>query len=266
MSRLITVHDLNISFSSELGTTTAVKHLDFEIRRGEVTALVGESGSGKSVTANSLMRLLPASAKIEGEIKLSTERGEVDIVQLAERDELLREIRGGQISMVFQEPMTALSPVHTIGDQVSEAILCHQEVDQATAWQMAEDMLGSVGIEDPAVAMHQYPFQFSGGMRQRAVIAMALVCQPALLICDEPTTALDVTVQAEILVLIRTLHEALGNAVLFITHDLAVVAQIADRVLVMHQGTIVEEGPVRQILKSPSHPYTQKLLSSVPQL
>lgn len=266
MSRLIAVNDLNIYFSSELGITAAVRHLNFEIHKGEITALVGESGSGKSVTANSLMRLLPASARIEGEIKLTTEQGELDIAQLAEQDEILREIRGGQISMVFQEPMTALSPVHTIGDQVSEAILCHQDVDHDTAWQKAEDMLGSVGIENPAVAMYQYPFQFSGGMRQRAVIAMALVCQPALLICDEPTTALDVTVQAEILVLIRTLHEALGNAVLFITHDLAVVAQIADRVLVMHQGAIVEEGPVRQILKSPRHPYTQKLLSSVPQL
>lgn len=266
MSRLIAVRDLNISFSSELGSTGAVSNLNFEIHRGEITALVGESGSGKSVTANSLLRLLPDSAQINGEIILTTDTGDVDILKLEERGEPLRDIRGGQISMVFQEPMTALSPVHTIGDQVSEAIVCHQPVDQATAWQQAQDMLNAVGINDAHLAMHRYPFQFSGGMRQRAVIAMALVCQPALLICDEPTTALDVTVQAEILVLIRALHEALDNAVLFITHDLAVVAQIADRVLVMYQGSIVEEGPVRQILRSPNHPYTQKLLSSVPKL
>jgi peptide/nickel transport system ATP-binding protein len=266
MTDLVSVRDLSICFKSEIGTTEAVRGLTFNLRRGEITALVGESGSGKSVTANSLLGLLPNNVELSGEILFTNEDTTVDIATLSERDPRLRSIRGDQISMVFQEPMTALSPVHTIGDQISEAILCHQSIRHADAWQQAEDMLRAVGIPQAADAMHKYPFHFSGGMRQRAVIAMALVCHPALLICDEPTTALDVTVQAEILLLIRALHENLGNAVLFITHDLAVVAQIADRVLVMYQGAIVEEGDVRQVLKSPTHAYTQKLLAAVPQL
>ncbi len=266
MSDLVAIRDLCICFNSELGTTEAVRNLTFNLRRGQITALVGESGSGKSVTANSLLGLLPNNAEVTGEILFTHNETTVDIAQLTERDPRLRSIRGDQISMVFQEPMTALSPVHTIGDQISEAILCHQSVTQEVAWVQAEEMLSAVGIASAGEAMHKYPFHFSGGMRQRAVIAMALVCHPELLICDEPTTALDVTVQAEILLLIRKLHVELGNAVLFITHDLAVVAQIADRVLVMYQGTLVEEGEVREVLKSPKHPYTQKLLKAVPQL
>lgn len=266
MSELVAIRDLSIRFHSEVGTTEAVKNLTFNLRRGEITALVGESGSGKSVTAASLLGLLPNNAEVTGEVLFTHNDTTVDITQLTERDPRLRSLRGDQISMVFQEPMTALSPVHTIGDQISEAILCHQTVTHEAAWGQAEAMLSAVGISAAGEAMYKYPFHFSGGMRQRAVIAMALVCHPDLLICDEPTTALDVTVQAEILLLIRKLHQELGNAVLFITHDLAVVAQTADRVLVMYQGALVEEGEVRQVLKSPKHPYTQQLLRAVPQL
>ncbi len=265
MSNIVSLRNVSVSFDTELGETPALKNVSFDVPRGKITAIVGESGSGKSVTANLLMRLLPANARITGQAEFAPKESEpFDVVSLGAKDERLHRLRGDYISMVFQEPMTALSPVHTIGDQVSEAILCHQNVSRDDAWQTATQMLEHVGIPDPAARMHQYPFQFSGGMRQRVVIAMALVCNPELLICDEPTTALDVTIQAEILLLIKRLQAELGNSVLFITHDLGVVAQIADQVIVTYQGQIMEIGEVRQVLKSPEHPYTQGLIAAIP--
>jgi oligopeptide/dipeptide ABC transporter ATP-binding protein len=214
------------------------------------------------------MRIIQPPGKIiSGKIRFSPTRTDpYDIVSLDNKDPRLVDLRGDLISMVFQEPMTALSPVYTVGNQVAEAILCHRYVTEREAWNEAADMLTQVGIDDVPKRMHQYPFEFSGGMRQRVVIAMALVCHPEILICDEPTTALDVTVQAEILTLIRDLQRELNNSVLFITHDLGVVAQLADQVVVMYQGRVLEIGTVRQVLKNPLHPYSQGLLASIPGL
>ena len=263
--RLLSISDLNVTFSSELGRVDALRGISFDIPKNSITAVVGESGSGKSVTANSVMRLLPGTATLSGTITLQKDTNQqIHIHELSEGDPHLRELRGGLVSMVFQEPMTALSPVHSIGDQVTEAVLCHRESDYRQAWAAARAMLSQVGFNDVDRQMAMYPFQFSGGMRQRVVIAMALVCNPMLLICDEPTTALDVTIQAEILVLIKKLQQELKNSVLFITHDLGVVAQIADRVVVMYQGQIMETGTVREVLKTPQHPYTAHLLASLP--
>ncbi len=262
---LLRVADLVVEFKTELGLVRALNQVSFEVPRDCIVALVGESGSGKTVTGNSIMRLLPESAQSSGEIVLHPlDQPPLPISSLGERDPRLRALRGGLVSMVFQEPMTALSPVHRVGDQVAEAVLCHRSVSREAAWEEAAAMLEQVGITDVASRMRMYPFEFSGGMRQRVVIAMALVCQPQLLICDEPTTALDVTIQAEILVLIKSLRRKLKNSVLFITHDLGVVAQIADRVIVMYDGQIVETGSVRQVLKSPRHPYSRQLLASMP--
>ena len=262
---LLSITDLSVTFASELGEVQALKGISFDIPENCITAVVGESGSGKSVTANSIMRLLPASARLSGEIVLSaTTAPPLQIHALQDKDPELNNLRGGLVSMVFQEPMTALSPVHTVGDQVAEAVLCHRDVSYQQAWDEATAMLSQVGFADAENQMHMYPFQFSGGMRQRVVIAMALICNPLLLICDEPTTALDVTIQAEILVLIKKLQQELQNSVLFITHDLGVVAQIADRVIVMYQGQIMETGSVREVLKTPQHPYTGHLLASLP--
>lgn len=262
---LLTVKDLVVEFRTELGAVRALDEVSFDVPRDCITAVVGESGSGKTVTGNSIMRLLPESAQSSGEIVLRPGDEEpISISSLTERDPRLRDLRGGLVSMVFQEPMTALSPVHRIGDQVAEAVLCHRRVSRETAWDEAAAMLEQVGLTDVERRMRMYPFEFSGGMRQRVIIAMALICHPQLLICDEPTTALDVTIQAEILVLIRSLQRKLRNSVLFITHDLGVVAQIADRVVVMHDGKVVESGSVRQVLKSPRHPYSIHLLASMP--
>ena len=229
---------------------------------------MGESGSGKSVTANCIMRLIqPPGRIVGGTIDFVPESVDpFEIVSLGKRDPRLQELRGGLISMVFQEPMTALSPVYTVGNQVAEAILCHRKVGRRQAWKEAAEMLERVGIDDIDRRIRMYPFEFSGGMRQRVVIAMALVCNPEVLICDEPTTALDVTIQAETLTLIRDLQRELGNSVLFITHDIGVVAQLADQVVVMYQGRVLEIGTVRQVLKSPVHPYTRGLLAAIPGL
>ena len=263
---VLTIRELAVEFSTDMGMTHALRDVSFDIPRGKVTAIVGESGSGKSVTANCIMRLIQPPGKIVGgQINFSpTQTDSYDIVALSDKDPRLQELRGDLISMVFQEPMTALSPVYTVGNQVAEAILCHRDVSKAQAWQEAADMLTRVGINDVPRRIHQYPFEFSGGMRQRVVIAMALVCHPELLICDEPTTALDVTIQAEILTLIRDLQHELKNSVLFITHDLGVVAQLADQVVVMYQGRVLEIGTVRQVLKDPLHPYTRGLLAAIP--
>jgi ABC-type dipeptide/oligopeptide/nickel transport system ATPase component len=260
------VRNLRVSFFTPSGTVGAVQNVSFSIERGRTLALVGESGSGKSVTAYSLLRLVqPPGRIVGGNIVLRSPRaGEIDIAHLDEKSGLLFKIRGGLMSMIFQEPMTALSPVHTIGSQIDEAILVHQDVSAAAARRLTLEMLHKVGIANAEQRYAQYPHQLSGGMRQRAVIAMALVCRPELLIADEPTTALDVTIQAQILGLIKTLQREIGCSVLLITHDFGVVAQMADEVAVMRNGAIVERGTVRAVLKSPQHAYTRALLDALP--
>ena len=266
MDAVLSIRNLGVQFSSELGTEQVLHGISLDMERSRTTAIVGESGSGKSVTANAIMRLIQPPGRISsGEIRFSPDAGEAfDILALPEASDDLYDLRGGKIAMIFQEPMTALSPVHTIGNQVMEAILTHQAVTRTEAFDRACDMLKRVGISQAEMRMEQYPFEFSGGMRQRVVIAMALVCRPQVLICDEPTTALDVTIQAEILSLINEIKQAMNTSVMFITHDLGVVAQVADDVVVMHRGRVLETGDVRQILKSPLHPYTRGLLQAMP--
>ncbi len=265
---VLSIRDLAVEFKTDTGLTRALVDVGFDVPRGQVTAIVGESGSGKSVTANCIMRLIQPPGRIVGGTIDFVPQGAppFEIVSLGRRDPRLLELHGGLISMVFQEPMTALSPVYTVGNQVAEAILCHRDVSRRQAWRESAEMLERVGLDDIERRMHMYPFEFSGGMRQRVVIAMALVCHPEVLICDEPTTALDVTIQAEILTLIKDLQRDLGNSVVFITHDLGVVAQIADQVVVMYQGRVLEIGTVRQVLKDPVHPYTRGLLAAIPGL
>ena len=235
---ILQVRNLAVEFHTETGRTKALQGVSFDVPRGQVTAIIGESGSGKSVTASAIMRLIQPPGRVTaGSIDFAPSGSEpYDVLALVDKDARLEQLRGDHISMVFQEPMTALAPVYTVGNQVAEAILCHREVSKEVAWDEAANMLQRVGIDDLQRRMQQYPFEFSGGMRQRVVIAMALVCQPDLLICDEPTTALDVTIQAEILTLIRQLNSELNNSVLFITHDIGVVAQLADHVVVMQGG------------------------------
>ena len=263
---LLEVEDLRTSFVTPDGTVPAVDGVTFAISRGRTLALVGESGSGKSVTAYSLLRLIqPPGRILGGKILLRSARaGAIDLGQLDERSELLYRVRGGLISMIFQEPMTALSPVHAVGPQIAEAIQLHQHTSRSEARRRTVEMLARVGLDAPDRRFDQYPHELSGGMRQRVVIAMALVCRPELLIADEPTTALDVTLQAQILGLIRTLQREIGCSVLLITHDFGVVAQMADDVAVMHHGRIVERGPVRAVLQHPQHPYTRSLLEALP--
>jgi len=265
-STILSIRNLSVSFKTEIGTQLAVDNISLELKRSETTAIVGESGSGKSVTAYAMMQLIQPPGKItSGEIIFRpAHQDSFDILQLNDNSPALYDLRGGLMSMIFQEPMTALSPVHTIGNQIMEAILTHQTIGKEQAFELASAMLDRVGIENARVRMEQYPFEFSGGMRQRVMIAMALVCQPQILICDEPTTALDVTIQAEILALLKELKETIDISVLFITHDLAVVAQIADQVIVMNQGHILETGTVRQVLNDPIHPYSQSLIAAVP--
>ena len=263
---ILEIRNLGVRFQTDTGVTNALNDVNFDVPRGKVTAIVGESGSGKSVTANCIMRLLqPPGEIVSGSIQFNPSRTEpFDIVTIGERDPRIYDLHGGLISMVFQEPMTALSPVYRVGNQVAEAILCHRDVSKDAAMAEAHDMLSRVGIPDIDSRILMYPFEFSGGMRQRVVIAMALVCNPEVLICDEPTTALDVTIQAEILTLIKHLQEELSNSIIFITHDIGIVAQIADYVVVMYQGRVLEIGTVRQVLKDPLHPYTRGLLAAIP--
>jgi ABC-type dipeptide/oligopeptide/nickel transport system ATPase component len=263
---ILDVQNLRVQFDTIEGATQAVRGVSFHLHRGKTLAIVGESGSGKSVTSYSILRLIQSPGRITaGKILFRPKTGsEVDLANLPEKSDTLFKIRGGKIGMIFQEPMTALSPVHTIGNQIMEAVLLHRTQNKKEAFDLSVDMLTKVGITDAARRMTQYPFEFSGGMRQRVVIAMALVCKPEILIADEPTTALDVTVQAQILELIKDLKNEMGASVIFITHDLGVVAQIADDIVVMNQGLVVETGTARQIFKQPYHPYTKKLLAAVP--
>jgi len=264
---LLTVQGLSVEFGKRSAPYRAVKALDLDIQRGETVALVGESGSGKSVTALAILRLIErAGGRIAGGQAhfLLRDRQRVDLLQLDEPQ--LRRIRGNEISMIFQEPMTSLNPVMTIGDQLTEVFLLHQGHDHKTAWRQAQAMLDAVKLSEPARRMTQYPGDLSGGMRQRVMIAMALICRPALLIADEPTTALDVTVQAEIIDLISELQREVGMAVLFITHDMGVVAEIADRVVVMRHGERVEANPTTQLFAQPRADYTRELLAAVPRL
>jgi ABC-type dipeptide/oligopeptide/nickel transport system ATPase component len=245
-----------------------VRGISFELKRGSILAIVGESGSGKSVTAFSILKLIQEPGRITGgKITFYPKNGEpVEITSLTEKDDRLFDVRGGYISMIFQEPITALSPVHTIGNQICEAILLHQDVSEAEAERLAIEMIDKVGIPKPETRLGQYPHELSGGMRQRIVIAMALVCRPEILIADEPTTALDVTIQAQIIQLIKDLQQEMQTSVIFITHDLGVVAQTAEYVNVMFGGRILEKGTVRQILKTPFHPYSRGLLAAIPSI
>jgi oligopeptide/dipeptide ABC transporter ATP-binding protein len=259
---LLAVENLRTGFDTREGFLRAVDGIDFQIDQGGTLAIVGESGSGKSVTALSVMRLIDRPGRIaEGSRILFQGR---DLAELEETE--LERIRGNDISMIFQEPMTSLNPVFTVGDQISEAVQLHQNVGQKEAMARAVEMMQLVGIPSPAQRVQDYPHQLSGGMRQRVMIAMALSCNPKLLIADEPTTALDVTVQAQILELMKELRERLGMAILLITHDLGVVAEMVDEVAVMYGGRIVERGPVADIFASPQHPYTEALLDSIPLL
>ena len=265
---VLQVENLVTTFPTEEGEIRAVDGASFEVGRGRILAIVGESGCGKSVTAYSILRLVERPGRIAaGRITLFPKgRDPIDITGLPEGSETLYQVRGGLISMIFQEPMTALSPVHTIGNQICEGIRLHREVTKAEARGRAADMLTKVGIPRAEERLDLYPHELSGGMRQRAMIAMALACGPELIIADEPTTALDVTIQAQILSLIQDLRRDTGVSVILITHDLGVVAQTADEVAVMYLGRIVEKAPVRELMKSPRHPYTRGLLASLPGL
>src|SRR5438067_1163535 len=268
MTDLLRIEDLHVRFDTPGGYIEAVKGVSFRMRAGSTVALVGESGSGKSVVSQSIMRILPRNGEIaRGMIRFADPRGDgasVDLAQLPADGAEMRAIRGGRISIIFQEPMSSLSPVHTIGDQVSEALRLHRTPTAAEAKELTIDMLRLVGFPDPARAWRSYPFELSGGLRQRAMIAMALVCRPALLIADEPTTALDVTIQAQILKLIVELQRELGMAVLLITHDLGVVANVAEEIVVMYQGEVMESGTLDDIFRRASHPYLRALLHAVP--
>jgi len=256
---ILEVENLRTSFFTADGIVHALDNVSFNVRRGEAVALVGESGCGKSVTAMSIMRLVAPPGKITGgSIRF---RGR-DLAELSERK--MRNVRGNDIAMVFQEPMTSLNPVFRIGTQVAEAIRIHKDVSKKEAWRMAGEMLELVSIPDPVKRLDDYPHQLSGGMRQRVMIAMALSCDPELLIADEPTTALDVTIQAQIMELLGRLQEKLGLAILLITHDLGVVAEFCERVVVMYTGRVVEEASVRDLFERPAHPYTRGLLKSLP--
>ena len=259
---LLTIRDLNVAFDTTRGQVRPVRDSNLAIFPSQTVALVGESGCGKSVTAMSILKLLPMPPArfLSGHIEY---RGQ-DLLPLAERQ--MRQVRGGQIAMIFQEPMTSLNPVYTIGDQIIEAIRLHQDVDARQAWQIALDSLAAVGIADADKRLRSYPHQMSGGMRQRVMIAMALACEPELLIADEPTTALDVTIQAQILELLRKLTRERGMAILMITHDLGVVAENADVVYVMYASRIVEVATVEDLFDRPTHPYTRALLKSMPGL
>ena len=264
---LISIRDLAVSFDGDAGRVEAVRGVSFDIPQGRTLAVVGESGSGKSVTANTILRLLSRNATIDrGQIFYREPRDGVvtDITALPAGGDAMRALRGGRIAMIFQEPMTSLFPLTTIGDQVTEALMLHRKVTREEANEAAMAVFERVGFRDPPRMLRTYPFELSGGMRQRAMIAMALVCRPALLIADEPTTALDVTTQAQILALIKEIQAETGMAVLLITHDLGIVANMADDVVVMYRGEVMERGPLEAIFRNPQHPYLKALMNAVP--
>ena len=259
---LLKVKELSVSFSTDEGEVEALDAVDFEVKHGQTLGLVGESGCGKSVTALSVMRLLPRPiGKITGG---SIHFGGMDLLKLTPDE--IRQIRGNEIGMIFQEPMNALNPVRTIGDQISESFLLHQNITPKEAWVKSIDILEDVGIPAPENRVFEYPHQLSGGMRQRIVIAIALACKPKLVIADEPTTALDVTVQSQILDLLQSMKEKLGSSVLLITHDLGVIAETCDEVCVMYAGRVVERASTIDLFANPVHAYTRGLLSSIPRL
>ena len=256
---LLKVRDLHTSFFTPAGEVKAVNGVSFNLDRGKVLGIVGESGSGKSVTAYSIMQILASTGKIvSGSIKLDGE----ELVNAGES--VMRTVRGNKISIIFQDPMTSLNPTYTIGHQLMEAILLHTNRNKKQAWDRAVEMLKLVNVNEPEKRMKQYPYEFSGGMRQRVMIAMALACEPDILIADEPTTALDVTIQAQILDLMHDLQEELGMAIIMITHDLGVVAQMCDEVIVMYAGSICEQGTADEIFYNPKHEYTKGLMRSIP--
>lgn len=258
---LLEVDDLSISFGRESHALQVVRNVSFSVGGGEIVGMVGESGSGKSLSALAIMRLLAEPpARVTGSIRFEGR----DLLALSPAE--MQDVRGSDITMVFQEPMTALDPVFTVGTQLAETVRAHRDVTRKQARQAAIDMLGAVGIPMPARRVDEYPHQMSGGMRQRVMVAMALICQPKLLIADEPTTAVDVTVQAQILELVRNLSSEMGTAVLFITHDLGVVAELCSRVVTLYAGEVVETGSVDGVLQRPRHPYTSALLGATPRI
>ena len=268
---LLEVNDLKTYFFTDSGTIRAVDGVTFDVKRGQTLGVLGESGCGKSITGYSILRLVrPPGKTVAGEVLYhrqdSTSEQVVNLVSLSPDSREIQQIRGKDIAMIFQEPMTSLDPLYTIGNQVVEAITYHQDVNQHTAWEMAVEMLARVRLPEPAATARKYPHQLSGGMRQRVMIAMALACRPELLIADEPTTALDVTTEAQILDLLLDLQQDLRMAMMFITHDLGVIAEMAEDVIVMYLGKIVEQTTVQDLFASPKHPYTQALLQSIPRV
>ena len=260
---ILSVDNLEVSFQSDKQAMKAVRGVSFQVKKGETLAIVGESGSGKSVTAKSIMKLLPKQSTIIGENSKVSYKGK-DLLQYSQKE--IEKIRGREISMVFQDPMTSLNPTMKVGKQVMEGLRKHQDIGKKEAYAQAKDLLRMVGIPNPEARMNAFPHEFSGGMRQRVVIAIALACRPHVLIADEPTTALDVTIQAQILNLMKELQQKTGTSIIIITHDLGVVANIADRVAVMYAGEIVETGTVDEIFYKSEHPYTWGLLQSMPKM
>lgn len=262
---IITVENLKTYFYTNQRCNHAINGVSFTVNKGKTLCVVGESGCGKSVTASSIMQLLPRLSRIEeGSITYHSEQGDVHIEGLPRNGKVMRQIRGKDIAMIFQDPMTALNPVYTVGYQIMENILAHEKVSKKEAKARTLKLLTDMGIPYPQQRINEYPHQFSGGMRQRAMIAMAMSCSPKVLIADEPTTALDVTIQAQIFELMDKLKKEHDTAILLITHDMGVVSELADDVAVMYMGNIIECGSVREVLKSPSHPYTEALLKSIP--
>lgn len=262
MSELLSVKDLVVDFRTRAGNARVLNHISLDLKEGEILGIVGESGCGKSMTALSVMGLIPSPPGniTSGSISLEG----LELTSLSSKK--MREIRGNVISMIFQEPMTSLNPVFRIGDQIAESVLLHENVSKKQAWARAVEMLEKVGIPEPAIRAKSYPHELSGGMRQRVMIGLALACKPRILIADEPTTALDVTVQAQIFDLLRDLQRDTGTAIILITHDMGAVAELADRVAVMYAGHIIESGSTRDILDNPQHPYTKGLIACVPHL
>ena len=268
---LMEMRDLSVEFPHEAGQLRAVNKVDFDLYTSWTFGVVGESGCGKTMTSSALMGLVPLPGRATGEVLLRRRKGvtleqPINITSLHIKGPEIRSIRGNDIAMIFQEPMAAFSQIHTVGNQITEPILLHRTKDKKEAWEIAIDMLDRVGISNPRQRMEEYPQQLSGGMQQRVMIAMALSCNPSLLIADEPTTALDVTVQAQVLELIKEIQQKYSMSVLYITHDLGVIAEIADEVAVMYLGSIVEQADVRTVFHNPTHPYTQALMRSIPKM